>query len=207
MRKLILINVAVILLLGCNNSDHETIQIGNQTWMAENLNVDKFRNGDPIPEAQSVEDWKIFRDNREPAWCYYNMDSKNEKKFGKLYNWYAIADPRGLAPEGWHLPSNEDWWNLNGYLGLTTQPGTAMKSSSGWSNNGNGTNKSGFNGLPGGYLRSDGRFLEFGSIGNWWSLTSRGSEAWAYYLWSIDDELNQKSRNKGNGLYVRCLRN
>jgi len=89
----------------------KTVKIGTQTWMAENLNVSTFRNGDPIPEAKTNEEWDRAGANKQPAWCYYNNDPRNGAKYGKLYNWFAINDPRGLAPEGWHV-SNLDDWNI-----------------------------------------------------------------------------------------------
>jgi len=73
----------------------QTVTIGNQVWMTKNLNVDKFRNGDPIPHARTDEEWKKAGENEEPAWCYYESDTRNGEKFGKLYNWYAVNDKRG----------------------------------------------------------------------------------------------------------------
>src|SRR3989338_8108735 len=82
------------------------VQIGGQTWMAENLNVESFRNGDPIPEVKSAEEWEKVGKRKKPAWCYYDYTSANGTKYGKLYNWYAVNDPRGLAPDGWHIPDS-----------------------------------------------------------------------------------------------------
>ena len=93
------------------------VKIGQQVWTTENLNVDKFRNGEIIPEAKSEEEWIEAGDNKKPAWCYYNNDPSNGTKYGKLYNWYAVNDPRGLAPEGWHIPSDKEWDVLTNYLG------------------------------------------------------------------------------------------
>jgi uncharacterized protein (TIGR02145 family) len=118
--------------------------------MTENLNVDKFRNGDPIPEAKIDEEWEEADENGEPAWCYYDNDSTNGVKYGKLYNWYAVTDPRGLAPEGWNVPIDEEWTTLIDFLGGEDVAGTKMKSTSGWAESGNGTKESGFSGLPGG---------------------------------------------------------
>lgn len=100
-----------------NGQTFKTIAIGTQTWMAENLNVDRFRNGDPIPEAKSDAEWKLAGINKQPAWCYYNNDPKNGEKYGKLYNWYAVNDPRGLAPEGYVIPTKENWETLKAFLG------------------------------------------------------------------------------------------
>ena len=79
--------------------------LGDITFMSKNLNVSEFRDGTPIQEAKSSEDWRNFLKTKEPAWCYFEYDYKNDKKFGKLYNYYAITDKRGLSPLGWHIPN------------------------------------------------------------------------------------------------------
>jgi len=89
------------------------VKIGDQIWMAENLNVHKFRNGDLIPEAKTEEEWVKADDSNQPAWCYINNDSATANSFGKLYNWHAVADSRGLAPEGWHIPDDMEWEKLD----------------------------------------------------------------------------------------------
>jgi uncharacterized protein (TIGR02145 family) len=88
---------------------YKTVVIGSNTWMAENLNVSTFRNGDPIYEAKTNEDWEKAAKEGKPAWCYYNNDHLNGKEFGKLYNYFALIDSRGLSPEGWHIPSRGEW--------------------------------------------------------------------------------------------------
>jgi uncharacterized protein (TIGR02145 family) len=111
----------LITLISCKQDDsgkkiiepnYKTFKINKQIWMAENLNVDKFRNGDTIPYARSETDWQLANEKKKPAFCYYQNDSANGKKYGKLYNWYAIIDKRGLAPLGWKLPSADDWFGL-----------------------------------------------------------------------------------------------
>jgi uncharacterized protein (TIGR02145 family) len=109
---------------------YNTVQIGNQIWMSENLNVSTFRNGDVIPEVKSKDEWELKGFNKQPAWCYYNNDPANGLKYGKLYNWYAVSDPRGLAPDGYHIPSDEEWTVLTNFLGKSG--GEKMKSKSGW---------------------------------------------------------------------------
>jgi uncharacterized protein (TIGR02145 family) len=113
-----------------NGQTYKTVVIGTQTWMAENLNVSTFRNGDTIPEANTAEDWKTAGENGQPAWCYYENDPANGAKYGKLYNWFAVNDSRGLAPAGYHIPTNEEWTTLEYYLG--NDAGNKMKSTSGW---------------------------------------------------------------------------
>jgi uncharacterized protein (TIGR02145 family) len=181
--------------------------IGKQVWTAANLNVDKFRNGEPIPHAKTDEEWKKAGENKEPAWCYYDNDPTNGEKYGKLYNWYAAIDPRGLAPDGWHLPSDKEWAVLADYLGGDGVAGTKMKSSSGWVDNGNGTNESGFSGTPGGYRFINGRFYYIDFYGYWWSSTeSSDNFAWFRELLFFNDKVGKNEFTKGNGYSIRCLR-
>ena len=95
---------------------YKSVKIDNQEWMAENLNIDKFRNGDRIPEVKINEEWEKAGNEKKPAWCFYDNDPANGEKYGKLYNWHAVNDPRGLAPEGWHVPSDEEWKNFNRFF-------------------------------------------------------------------------------------------
>jgi uncharacterized protein (TIGR02145 family) len=187
------------------------VTIGNQVWMTENLNVDKFRNGDPIPEAKTEEEWIIAGENGQPAWCYYNNNPENGDRYGKLYNWHAVNDSRSLAPEGWKIPSDEDWSILTDYLGEKRVAGDKMKSTDFWADNngesGNGTNESGFSGLPGGTRYSNGTFSDFGSLGYWWSSTEGStSDAWLRYLNYVHGFVFRYGRRKGSGFSVRCLR-
>ena len=110
------------------DASHNEVTIGSQVWMTENLNVDKFRNGDPIPEAKTYEEWKKAGENKQPAWCNYKNDPANGEKYGKLYNWFAVNDPRGLAPKGCHIPSDKEWTVLTDFLGGNKVAGTKMKS-------------------------------------------------------------------------------
>ena len=185
----------------------KTIQIGTQVWMVENLNVDRFRNGDLIPEARTNEAWQKAGDNKQPAWCYYNNDPKNGVTYGKLYNWYAVNDPRGLAPKGYHVPIVAEWTLLTNYLGGENVAGKKMKSTSGWDDQGNGTNSSGFSGLPGGGRYSRGAFDNIGKDGNWWSSSEYGTDvAWDRYLNFGIARLYSYCSAKGGGLYVRCVK-
>ena len=111
---------------------YESVRIGNQEWMTRNLGVDRFRNGDLIPQVESDEEWKKAGENGRSAWCYYDNNPENGKKYGKLYNWYAVNDPRGLAPKGWRVPTNEEWTTLINFLGGKEVAGHKMKSDNGW---------------------------------------------------------------------------
>jgi uncharacterized protein (TIGR02145 family) len=95
----------------------QSVTIGTQTWMTKNLDVATFRNGDAIPQAKTDEEWQAAGENKQPAWCYYDNDPKNGTKYGKLYNWYAVNDNRGLAPVGYHIPTDNEWTKLSDYLG------------------------------------------------------------------------------------------
>jgi uncharacterized protein (TIGR02145 family) len=223
---------------------YKTVKIGNQVWMAENLNVDRFRNGDPIPEARTKEEWLKADENKQPAWCYYDNNPANGTKYGKLYNWFAVNDSRGLAPAGYHIPSDAEWTQLTDFLG--SEAGTKMKSTSGWksytsrglktcpnckdwnaeyrkkvpcqtckdtrsvpifTHSGNGTNSSGFSGLPGGFRDVNGAFNDVGEYGVWWGSTENNTDsAWHRYLSYSSGYVDRNGGSKEGGLSVRCLR-
>ena len=132
------------------------VKIGNQLWMAEDLNIDKFNNGDPIPEAKNLDEWKKAGKAGTPMSCYYNFDPENGKKYGKLYNWYAVNDSRGLAPNGFHVATKDDWQEL---INFTNKPdrreaANSLKSTTDWPEHPwyKGTNGYGFSAKPGGVL-------------------------------------------------------
>jgi uncharacterized protein (TIGR02145 family) len=182
------------------------VTIGNQVWMTENLNVDKFRNGDLIPEARTDEEWLKAGLNRQPAWCYYDNDPSNGIKYGKLYNWYAVNDPRGLAPKGWNIPTDSEWTKLTKYLG-EEEAGGKMKSVSSWNDKGNGTNSSGFSGLPGGARQEGGLFFDIGYLGGWWTFTKENSDyAWFRSLNYYDGVVFRNRNSKERGFSVRCVK-
>ncbi len=215
MKKVSLILSAVVMTAmiqsSCGNSANE-VTIGNQVWMAKNLNVDKFRNGDPIPEAKSNEEWRTAGEEGLPAWCYYDNNTANGAEYGKLYNWYAVNDPRGLAPKGWHIPSDAEWRQLTEFLGGADVAAGKMKSAGSfdagtglWQGlNEEATNESGFSGLPGGGRFHDGRFKLIGEAGCWWSSTESDRKGARGYFLSGD--LNRGNNYKWDGLSVRCRR-
>ena len=191
------------------NPSTNEVTIGDQVWMAKNLNVEKFRNGDTIPHAKTKEEWEKAGENEQPAWCYYNNNPENGDRYGKLYNWYAVNDPRGLAPEGWHIPSDKEWKQLIENLGGEKVAGGKMKSTSGWNEDGNGTNESGFDGRPGGLRKTYGTFAFKGSTGYWWSSTESFDDRSAlkrslFYSKEITRSFGLEKRY---GLSVRCIRN
>ena len=180
------------------------IKIGDQTWTSKNLEVSTYRNGDVIPQVQDASTWANLKTG---AWCYYNKLTANGTTYGKLYNWYAVNDPRGLAPNGYLIPSDAEWTILTDYLGGEAVAGTKMKSPSGWQNNGNGSNTSGFAGLPGGYRNGNGNFDAIGDFGSWWSSSENGTrDAWYRSLTNGYDDVLRSSSYMQNGFSVRCLR-
>ena len=179
-----------------------TIKIGTQTWTTKNLDVTTYRNGEVIPQVQDANAWANLRTG---AWCYYENNTANGSSYGKLYNWYAVNDPRGLAPKGYHIPSDAEWNILSDNLG--DEAGTKMKSSSGWKNNGNGNNTSGFAGLPGGCRYNNGDFGDVGANGTWWSSSETNtSNAWCRDLYSNAGSVDRNNYYKQDGFSVRCLR-
>jgi len=190
----------------------KSVLIGKQIWATENLNVDRFRNGDIIPETETNEEWIAAGNAKRPAWCYYNnilppTDPKNGNKYGKLYNWYAVNDTRVLAPAGWHVPSDAEWTILSTFLGGEDVAGIKMKSTSGWNDNGNGTNSNGFSGIPGGFRYYGGDFGIAGYSGWWWSASGfNDSEAWCRRLIFDNSSINRFNETKNYGYSVRCVR-
>ena len=184
------------------------VTICNQVWMNKNLDVSTYRNGDPIPK---VTDPTIWAGLTTGAYCYYINDSATYAAvYGKLYNWYAVNDPRGLAPTGWHVPSNAEWQALETCLGGSSVAGGKMKETgtAHWNSPNTGaTNSSGFAGLPGGYRNLNGSFNDIGNYGLWWSSTeSNTSDAWGLGLDYVNGSSNRGNFNRRFGFSVRCLR-
>src|ERR1035437_8575692 len=190
-----------------DGNSYNTVHIGSQVWMSANLNVSHFRNGDIIPEAEGADEWKKAGNEGRPAWCYYGNDPVNGRTYKKLYNWYAVNDPRGLAPYGWHVPSNLEWAALSDYLGGESVAGDKMKSTSGWTRNGNGTNVSGFAGLPGGFGGGLGSFAYIGKYGSWWSSSGSLTDgAWGRGLFCCYGSIDRDNYDRAGGRSVRCVR-
>ena len=189
---------------------YKSVIIGEQEWMVENLNVDHFHNGDPIPEAKTDEEWIKAGEEQKPAWCYYDNDPENGKKYGKLYNWYAVNDPRGLSPKGWHVSNDEEWIKLTFYLGGERIGGGKLKEAgtTHWeSPNIGATNETGFTALPGGNRNGDGSYDNIGSNGFWWMSTESNSTiAWYRFIWYYSSNTYRSDVNKSNGLSVRCIK-
>ena len=230
----------------------QEIKIGSQTWISKNLDVSSYRNGEPITEVQDKEAWAILTTG---AWCYYENKTANGTKYGKLYNWYAVNDPRGLAPNGYHIPTDAEWTTLSTYLDLDGgfAAGKKMKSTIGWdifqflgssyienclncknwsseyrykvachtckdtrevtkylpkkNYSGNGTNASGFAGLPSGARGNSGDFGLIGVWGSWWSSSEiDANKAWMRNILNEFENVTKLDAEKNIGSSVRCLK-
>jgi uncharacterized protein (TIGR02145 family) len=189
-----------------NGNSYKTVTIGTQVWMAENLKVSKYNDGSAIPNVTDNSQWSALTTG---AWSNYNNNSQNDNTYGKLYNWHTVNTGK-LCPTGWHVPTDAEWTVLTDYLAANGHSGTegkALKSTTGWNSNGNGTDNYGWNGLPGGYRYGNGSFDYIGYSGNWWSSSqlSTGS-AWARGLYYSFDYVGRYYGSKKYGFSVRCLR-
>jgi uncharacterized protein (TIGR02145 family) len=187
---------------------YTSIVLGNgQEWMAENLRTTSYANGDPIPNVSDDTQWQNLTTG---AWAHYNNENQYENPYGKLYNWYTVADPRNVCPTGWHVPTDAEYTLLTDYLGGLPVAGGKMKSTGTqyWlSPNTDATNESGFSGLPGGGRSLNGTFSGIGNLGSWWSSTEYGTlGAWLRYLGYNYGSVSRGSNYKDGGFSVRCLR-
>jgi len=184
----------------------DEITIGTQVWKTKNLNVDHYRNGDSIPQVTDPTAWANLKTG---AWCYYNNDPNNGTIYGKLYNWYAVNDSRGLAPSGWHVPSDNEWTTLSSYLGGNNVAGGKLKEAgtSHWqSPNTDATNETGFSALPAGGLdNGNSTFWGIGSDGRCWSSTDYPpSVTWVFnFEWA---GTGNAVSDKECGSSVRCIK-
>lgn len=212
MKKGIISITAILALILFNSNENGTdqdkrifkiVRIKDQAWMAENLNVSTYSNGDTIPQVKNAALWSKMQTG---AWCYYDNDEENGIKYGKLYNWYAVNDPRGLAPKGFHIPTDEEWAQLVNNLG-GEEAGAKIKNKKGWKHNGNATNETGFSCMPGGYRYSVGSFLYAGNNACFWTSTESRSKnkAWGRTLHSSFSDVGRDDGSMGSGLSVRCI--
>jgi uncharacterized protein (TIGR02145 family) len=191
---------------------YTSIVINGQEWMQQNLAVTKYRNGDPIPTGLSNTSWQ---GTTSGAYAIYNNDAANNTTYGKLYNWYAVNDSRGLCPTGWHVPSDGEWTTFETSLGGSSVAGGKMKSIGTiedgdglwYSPNEQATNESGFTALPGGYRNIYGTYYGIGLYGYCWSSTEYLSyNAWNRGLFCGDSNVGRGSSNLHYGFSVRCVR-
>ena len=189
--------------------------ICDQTWMVKNLDVDHYRNGDPIPQVTDPDAWAALTTG---AWCYYFNDPANGAIYGKLYNWYAVNDPRGLAPTGWHVPTDAEWVTLVNCLGGEYIAGGKLKEigTTHWLDpNIEATNETGFTALPGNRRSNTGQFDPssaspfLGVFGFWWTTTEysiNSNYALEKYIVYFSGSVQYGADDKAWGNSVRCVR-
>lgn len=188
---------------------YSSITIGTQCWLQKNLNVSKYRNGDLIPQVTDPTAWAALTTG---AWCYYNNDPANGATYGKLYNWYAVHDPRGLAPTGYHVASDTEWLALTSYLGGLLSSGGKMKETgtTHWiTPNTGATNSSGFTAIPSGFLGSAGLgfIANSGYEGRWWCSTEYTPLlGWDFRLYNDSILVSKNYNDKADGYPVRCIK-
>jgi uncharacterized protein (TIGR02145 family) len=181
-------------------------KIGKQEWMAENLNVSHFRNGDAIPEVKTAEEWIRLGSEGKPAFRTDPNNPEYTKKYGKLYNWYAVNDPRGLAPQNWHVPSYQEWKLMLDYLGGEVATALCIRVT-GYDENGNAISEIGLSGLPGGFCGGDGKFYGTGTNGYWWSASEISPEtASIFQLNYLHCNMYTEDYYKAAGLSVKCVK-
>ena len=200
------------------NSYSSIVTICSQTWANKNLSVGRYRNGDLIPQVTDSTQWAVLKTG---AWCWYDNDSVKYWQYGKLYNWYAVNDPRGLAPIGWHVPSDEEWNKLVKCIypyantgcyncSQSSTVGGVMKEAgtSHWKTPNTGaSNNSGITCLPGGYRSLAGEFINLGYNGLWWcSSESDADAAWDRFLYYKSAEVIRQDHHKGVGQSVLFVR-
>lgn len=199
-----------------SGNTYKTVEIGTQTWMAENLATTRFNDNIAIPNVTGNSEWTNLT---TPAYCWYDNDETASKPlYGALYNWYAVATGK-LCPAGWHVASDAEFKVLETYLGMTqaqadeklwrgTDQGSQLKSATGWEAGENGSNSSGFSALPGGYrYHLDGLFNNVGELAYWWCSDENDPFLGNYRrINGNNDGIYRESTLKAAGKSVRCLK-
>ena len=205
-----------------DGNDYQTVKIGGQWWMAENLKVTRYRNGDAILKVTNSSTWNGLDNLGSGAYCSYNNDDSNVSSLGLLYNWYAVDDSRTIAPVGWHVPTDAELMELEIYLGMGqsdanrtgfwrgADEGLKLKETgtTHWNSPNNATNESGFSALSSGFRSYSGTFYDMGTTAFYWSSTpSSSSRAWYRLLNNSLPGVFRYQRKKRNGYSVRCVKN
>jgi len=198
-----------------DGNEYQIVKIGNQWWMAENLKVIHYRNGSEIPKVIDDTEWASLTTG---AYCNYDNDDNNAVSHGRIYNFYAVIDSRNIAISGWHIPSDEEWKELEVYIGMSwseannngwrgSGEGTKLKSINGWYNNGNGTDDYDFSIIPSGYRHYDGDYIGIGLFANIWSSTERDSQSASHrgFDWS-QTGIGRGNSSKLRGFSVRLVK-
>ena len=188
-----------------DGNSYNVIGIGNYCWTQRNLEVSHYRNGDVIPFVSSYEELQTATSG---AYVYADFDSANGPVYGKLYNWKAVNDPRGLAPEGYHVATDDEWADLTSALGGESVAGGKMKTEGAWyESNAGDTNESGFSGMPGGYMLIEGVYGFTGVAGHWWSSTTKDTEkAWCWFVNQNSKAIVRYEEVKTTYFAIRCVK-
>ncbi len=193
---------------------YRTVQIGDQCWMKDNLATETYNDGSAIPTGLSNSAWQATTSG---AFAVYDDDPANKALYGLLYNWYAVDDPRGICPDGWHVPTDDEWNSLISFIdssacgGCTGAShsltgGIAMKASAADAASWDGSNTTGFSGLPSGDREVDGGYRNLSTGGYWWSSTGPTiTSSWLRVLYTGSDAVTRTNANQKNGLSARCL--
>jgi|SRR5690554_1242640 len=192
--KILIIVSIFISLISPSSIESDTHRVGDSVWMTKNLNVSEFRNGDEILEAKSSEEWMNAFENKTPAYCYYENDIDNAEKFGKLYNWFAVNDERGLAPEGWHVATDSEWSSLIEALHGVEKAGIIL-------------NDGAFQSVSAGLRDHDGSFNGKGFGALYWTSTV-DFNFFSYNRQVFSDKNSEVTRGSSHhamGLSVRCV--
>ena len=190
-----------------DGNQYVTTTIGSQTWMAQNLRVTRYNNGDLIPNVQDAATWAA--QNETGAWSHYNNDTAYDYDLGKMYNFYATEDARGLCPEGWRMPSREDWEQLRDYLGGEAVAASGLKATGGpyyWTEPMVGDNQYGFNAVGTGHRNQSGTFNSIGTSGVWWASTKGTTGSIAVRMYNNTNELRIVGILRVDGAAVRCIK-
>ncbi|HRH69017.1 MAG TPA: fibrobacter succinogenes major paralogous domain-containing protein [Flavobacteriales bacterium] len=200
-----------------DGNTYATVTIGSQVWMAENLRATTYANGDPIPNVTDAGQWSTLSSG---AWCDYGNNATLADPYGKLYNWFAVMDPRKVCPNGWHAPTDLEWQAFELELGVPVEDldlvqnrgaaenvGNNLKSAGPlhWVDSDLGTNASGFSGLPAGYRSYTGGFAMITLETSWWSSTAGGSGGWIRELFYGQSGIDRGFNSDRTGHSVRCL--
>lgn len=186
--------------------DMTSVRIGSLEWMTRNLDVDRFLNGEPVPSISSAKAWVDAGRSGEPATTLYENAERNLARWGRLYNFAAISDPRGLCPAGWRVPDDRDWIELEQVLGPDVAA-QRLRSQSGWIDGPQGIDDVGFNARPAGFRTQRGDDFLAGRVAYFWSATSvSAQETTAHMLFDYDPKIFRIVYDKAMGMSLRCVR-
>ncbi len=202
-----------------DGNTYRIVQIGEQWWFAENLRTTRYANGESILLVTDKKEWVKLT---EGAWCWYDNNSNHDNTHGKLYNWYAVGDSRNICPEGWHVPTDEEWYMLENFVDPTIDDPNAINWRgadaasklkapdvlfTGGSRGVRATNQYGFSAHISGYRHHHGIFLNIEGTGMWWTSTEYTKDfAWYRMMYYDLSNIRRITDNKKLGYSVRCIK-